>query len=283
MEKGAKHVEVEQPTMSYKLAFLIGGAAFALAAYLMGTVIYEVEIVVSGRQFGATADLAGAIHRIFSDHLVTFIPWVVGNIGLSVTLGYLYDKQVKFRQQAEELRARAEAIAVTDGLTLLYNHRFLIEQLGLGLKRAERQSYLFSVLFVDIDDFKRYNDTHGHLAGDDALRLVALAIKATVRETDIVGRYGGEEMVVIALGSDKEFGAKLAERVRERIERSCPVTVSIGVASFPDDGDQVNDLIKAADAAMYQAKRSGKNRVVVVQSEPVGPVQAVQGNHREEH
>lgn len=240
---------------------LLGGIAFAVLTYVVGTIVYEIEIYISKTDVVSHLDVWGAIRRIFGVHLVTFIPWLIGNIILSQTLGRMYGQQVKFRRKAEELHARAEAMAARDGLTLLYNHQFFVDQLAIELKRTTRQTASLALLFLDIDDFKQYNDTYGHLAGDEVLRAVANATRATVRETDVVARYGGEEIVVLAIASNKEQGVRLAQRIRRKIEQSCPVTVSIGVAAFPEDGDSVNDFIRAADQAMYEAKGFGKNQV----------------------
>lgn len=114
---------------------------------------------------------------------------------------------------------------------------------------------------VDVDDFKQHNDTRGHLAGDDVLREVAVVLRSGVRDTDVVGRYGREEFMIIAAGSDKNQVTVLAERIRKRIEEDPPVTVSIGIAGCPVDGLTAEELIYAADSAMYEAKREGKNCV----------------------
>ncbi len=258
----AQEVQVKQPTLTYKLAFLIGGISFAGITYVIGTWLYEIENLLA-RGEAPVLDYAATLRHVVPEHVTTLIPWLLGTTVLSIGLGYLFDKQIKFRKRAEELQARAELLAVVDGLTQLYNHSYFIEQLGLEIKRTQRHVGIITLLLLDLDDFKKYNDTYGHLPGDELLKRVARTIKATIRETDLAARYGGEEFVVIAQGMDKEQGKILAERLRQSIELSSPVTVSIGVASYPGDGETIEQLIQSADQAMYCAKREGKNRVTV--------------------
>jgi diguanylate cyclase (GGDEF)-like protein len=130
-----------------------------------------------------------------------------------------------------------------------------------------------TLLMIDVDYFKRYNDTYGHQQGDELLRQIAEILRQNIRQSDIAGRYGGEEFAVILPETDKESAAVLAQRLCEVVARTPfpgypggpPVrcTVSIGVASYPEDALTVSDLIAAADTALYRAKRFGKNRVVI--------------------
>jgi diguanylate cyclase (GGDEF)-like protein len=119
---------------------------------------------------------------------------------------------------------------------------------------------------ADLDHFKRYNDTHGHLAGDDILARVAKVLRESTREVDHAARYGGEEFLVMMPETALSDGFQVAERIRARIEAEFsngrPVTVSVGVAEFPTHGASPEDLIASADAALYAAKRTGRNRVV---------------------
>ena len=258
-------------SLSYKAVFFIAGVAFALATtYIVAALVYQAESYRATLDAAPGADFLATATSLLRVRLLAFLPWVLGTIGIFIALGYSFDTQIRLRRKAELLQARAEALAVTDGLTLLYNRTYFIDQLDLEIRRTKRRSYTFSLLFVDIDEFKKYNDIHGHLEGDGALRRVALALKATVRDTDLVARYGGEEFVVIAVGADKHQAAGLAERIREEVLATCSVTASIGVASYPADGATVDDLIKAADVGMYGAKGSGKNRVCIAPDGPGG-------------
>ena len=167
--------------------------------------------------------------------------------------------------------ARLEALAHTDPLTQVLNRRALTIRLASELDRARRYDSVLSLLMIDLDHFKRINDTHGHLVGDDVLRDVAGMLQAAVRSVDLVARYGGEEFVVV-LPETAEGGAiAFAERLRERVEahefRSgerlrLRMTLSVGVATFPSPRvDSGEDLFARADAALYRAKVDGRNQV----------------------
>jgi len=169
------------------------------------------------------------------------------------------------------LYAEVERLAIVDGLTGLYVHRYFQEKLTQEMKRAKVYDEKFSLLMADIDYFKRYNDQFGHLAGDELLRRVSMALKEGVRETDIVSRYGGEEFAIILLHREKEEAEEIAEGLRKRVESmrleveggNTGVTISMGLATFPEDGLSESELIKHADEALYRAKEGGRNRVVV--------------------
>jgi diguanylate cyclase (GGDEF)-like protein len=167
--------------------------------------------------------------------------------------------------QLREGREALERLSVTDSLTSLFNRRRLMELLGAEVRRSQRLSHRFAVLMLDVDQFKTYNDAHGHLAGDHVLVRVAELMRESVREVDVVARYGGEEFVVLMPEAGPQDAATVAERVRRRIaEERFPhrtVTVSLGVAHYPANGDSAEAVIAAADAALYQAKRAGRNRV----------------------
>ena len=163
--------------------------------------------------------------------------------------------------------------AVTDDLTGLSNKRAFTEVADKEAARAQRFSHSLSLLMLDIDDFKKVNDTHGHLVGDDVLRRIGRILQAESRGIDEPARYGGEEFVVALPETGMQGAEELAERVRERIEtepvplaeggEALRVTASLGVASIPDSASDVRSLIAAADAALYAAKRAGKNRVML--------------------
>jgi diguanylate cyclase (GGDEF)-like protein len=172
------------------------------------------------------------------------------------------------------LRARlfeqAERLATTDGLTGLLNHRTFQARLDEHLARAERYGKALSLLLCDIDHFKSVNDTHGHPAGDEVLRGVARTLGREARQTDLVARYGGEEFALVMPETDAAGALVIAERIRERVERTgfetgrgpLRVTLSLGLATFPGDGARRGEIVERADACLYQAKRSGRNRTV---------------------
>jgi len=151
-------------------------------------------------------------------------------------------------------------LAVRDGLTGLFNRRYFNELIKLEFNRLKRTPSFLSLLMLDIDNFKSYNDTQGHQAGDALLKDAAKVFKNSVRNVDIVSRYGGEEFVVILPHTDKKSAQIIAERLRVQTGLFLPATVSIGVATAPEDADDSVQLIEKADGALYQAKKSGKNK-----------------------
>lgn len=168
------------------------------------------------------------------------------------------------------LYEQTRVLASTDGLTGLANHRALIEALDAELERARRYAMPLSMIMIEVDRFKRYNDTYGHLRGDDVLRLVARILEREHRkQIDFVARYGGDEFMVLVPHTTRAGAAEMAERIRRAVEEAplivgreiAAVTVSLGVAAFPEDGDTTVTLIDAADRCMYAAKRAGGNAV----------------------
>lgn len=166
----------------------------------------------------------------------------------------------------------AEERLNTDDLTGVFNHRFLEPALDNELKRASRFSSEFSVMFIDLDNFKSVNDLYGHLSGSSVLVQVANIFKSLLREVDYVFRYGGDEFVIILLGADSDAAIAVAERIRVTINNTklrmengetSQLTVSIGIASYPRHGYDKRALIDVADKAMYQSKQTGKNKVHV--------------------
>jgi diguanylate cyclase (GGDEF)-like protein len=178
-----------------------------------------------------------------------------------------------FLAQHHQLLAELVAAATTDSKTELLNAatwRRLAEHL---LATAARRQLPAALLVLDLDRFKDFNDTHGHLAGDAALRLVGDAITTELRAHDAAGRFGGEEFAVLLLDVDADTAARIADRVRQRVAgiqvdipavpggQSGNVTVSIGIASYPTDGEQLDELVHAGDLALYEAKHAGRNAV----------------------
>jgi diguanylate cyclase (GGDEF)-like protein len=164
-----------------------------------------------------------------------------------------------------------EELADVDGLTGVNNKRYFQKRLGEEVLKADTGMPL-SLLLLDIDHFKIYNDTNGHLDGDDVLRKVGQLLKSSVREDDVVARYGGEEFVVLYPGTGKEDAARLAEGLREAVafqvfpngarQPSGALTISGGVATFPEDAQTGVELVRSADQALYDAKGLGRNRIV---------------------
>ncbi len=161
--------------------------------------------------------------------------------------------------------------AQQDSLTKLWNHGHFQKLLDESLKEAKLTKKPLSLIIMDVDDFKAYNDAYGHQAGDKALEDISAISKTVVRRIDHLARYGGEEFAAVLPGTTKEDAMKMAERLREAIEKGSEeimggtirhkVTVSVGVASYPDDAEEKQKLVYCADGALYEAKRMGKNRV----------------------
>ncbi len=164
--------------------------------------------------------------------------------------------------------AQLYELATKDGLTKLYIRRHLFNLLEAEIKRVERYHHVLSVLMMDIDDFKKVNDTYGHLVGDMVLKEIANAIQKTVRHVDIPARYGGEEFTIVLPETTINNALTIAERLRKKIseisikideENTVRPTISIGAAEYPNAADNMNDLIDAADKALYTSKENGKN------------------------
>ena len=160
--------------------------------------------------------------------------------------------------------------ALRDGLTKLFNKRYLMDRLDSELKFAQRHETSLSLLLIDIDHFKKVNDTHGHLAGDAVLAHIAQLLTRAVRNEDVVARFGGEEFAIILRAIGVDPAVQMAERLRKLVELTSTdfsgtalrATVSIGVAGFPSTAAIVPDaLVEAADQALYRAKHAGRNRV----------------------
>lgn len=169
------------------------------------------------------------------------------------------------RRQLEIRAVELEKRSITDSLTGLMNRGYIEERLIEEMSRANRYRTQMSLLMVDVDNFKSYNDTFGHPAGDVALVLVAKAMKDTLRAADVAARYGGEEFAILLPQTDAAEAASIAERLRQRVERTefprRQVTISVGFAEFTPEFTEPRDWITAADMALYDAKELGKNRV----------------------
>ena len=166
---------------------------------------------------------------------------------------------------------RTQASAIYDELTRLYNYRYFQDRVVSEVRRAQRYDHALTLMMIDADDFKAFNDTRGHLAGNMALRRLASVLRKAVREVDVAARYGGEEFAILLPSTPKLAALKLAEKVRGAVEKAGigrdesgkgkPLTVSIGVASLPGDAGTAEELVGRADSALYIAKSMGKNCV----------------------
>jgi diguanylate cyclase (GGDEF)-like protein len=257
------------------LVLVVGLLLFiGLGAYLLGlTLVRPLD------------RLTGGASKVAAGDLEVDLPVLSGS-----EVGYLTevfnDMVARLRQGREELAAinktlreknkELHELSITDSLTGLYNRKHLMETLDNEVARSKRHKHDFAVLVVDIDHFKEYNDTYGHLAGDDVLSRLAKVFKKSVRSCDYVARYGGEEFILVLPEIGPEDGVKAAERIRKKVVKEefagdgepIQVTVSVGVASYPKDGDEPQAIIRHADTALYKAKESGRNQVVLAGETP---------------
>jgi diguanylate cyclase (GGDEF)-like protein len=171
----------------------------------------------------------------------------------------------RIHAELEQKNLRLVEIASRDGLTGLRNHRHFREALEKQLSMANRLGIPLSVLMIDVDQFKAFNDSYGHPAGDDVLVEVARLLRSSVRDHDVVARYGGEEFAVLSPGTDERASRSMAERLRQAIARyDWPlrsITISLGASTLDRAGEKASDLMEMADRSLYQSKAAGRNRV----------------------
>lgn len=190
---------------------------------------------------------------------------LIARVNTHLRMKELYEALQEKNRQLQEMVNR-------DGLTDLFNHRFFHEHLTREMDRVLRYGGVISCVIIDIDFFKKVNDTYGHQAGDLILKDVAGILQKGIRESDLAARYGGEEFALILLQTEPQTAILISERIRSQIaarpflpvEPALHITASFGIASFPSPGIQAErDLVEAADQALYQAKKGGRNRVVL--------------------
>ncbi len=231
--------------------------------------------VVSRVNSAFTASLM-SLSTYFIYILVSYYAMKFGNLWLEViyplifsifafTCAYIIKYLIKSRDF--ELQYK---LATTDGLTELYNHRYFQEQIRMQVEQSKRYNTSFSLIIIDIDFFKKFNDTFGHQSGDAVLKEVAQTLRRNVRATDIVCRYGGEEMSIILPNTSKEEALLTAQKICERVAskkfklfngKETNVTISLGVSAYPSDGSTAVEIIEVADKRLYNAKNNGRNQV----------------------
>lgn len=216
---------------------------------------------------------ACSIERRYTDgegwHYVLSIDCLPFQSGGKRPLGYLFiARDVTESKVVEE---KLKVMAQRDSLTLLYNHSYIKQRLGMELEKARSNNSGLSFMLLDFDNFKYYNDTFGHPAGDELLRIFSRMLEANLRQEDVIGRYGGDEFGIILTGTCGEKALEIGERIRKAtLELDFPykdylpakaLTISVGIASFPENGNDAAELIRMADEALYNAKRNRKNKV----------------------
>jgi diguanylate cyclase (GGDEF)-like protein len=237
----------------------------ALIAYRLALLIVRpLDRLTAGAAEVARGDLAVDLPAVSGGGEVAYLTRVFNDM-----VARLKDGQAELRNKNEEL-AR---LSITDSLTGLFNRRHLMEAINVEASRSRRNERPFAILMIDVDAFKEYNDTHGHQAGDEVLVQIASILQEVTRDVDTVSRYGGEEFLLLLPETNQNAAIDVAERIREQLKSHAvdgeAVTVSIGVAEFPIDGDGPSKVIAAADAALYRAKREGRD--VVVRAQPIEP------------
>ena len=277
---------------------------------IMVTALNEIEDKIKATEAGADDFVSKPFNKL---ELLTRVKSLL-------RIKQLHDELRAKVRELEQARERLRQLAITDGLTGLYNHRYLKEHLEQELLRANRHQSRVSVVMLDIDHFKKYNDTFGHPAGDTILRTMARLLRDNIRKIDIAARYGGEEFFLVLIETNKNAAVQAAEKVRRLVEAhqfdlandgypaspfaAAPsllgwtpsagasevessvagvmtattveskavtgnhfafnhhLTISMGVATFPDDAVEINQLIEVADQRLYKAKKQGRNQVV---------------------
>jgi len=221
----------------------------------------DMQVRIKGRQFFLLP--LGVEHRIMALLLIE---------GLEVKDCedlYMLISPVAMALRKANLYEHVERISFTDGLTEIYRRAYFMDRVNEELKRSERLGLNFVILMLDLDHFKKCNDTYGHMVGDVVLKDIARVIKENIREIDLVARYGGEEFTVLLPDTDSGAGSYVAERIRMAIEKriivaydeTLAITVSIGISVYPNDSKSVDELVNQADTALYRSKQKGRNMV----------------------
>ena len=182
---------------------------------------------------------------------------------------------IKLNQELVRLYEETRSLSLTDPLTGLSNRRRLLVEIERDIERAKRYGHPLSVIMIDIDHFKRFNDEHGHLDGDRVLIDVARLISGVTRSSDLAVRYGGEEFLILLSETNLENACTLAEKIRGTIEKNTPVTVSLGVSSCRRDTRDYEEFLKDADKALYRAKEKGRNSIETSAAEACSPEKGV--------
>lgn len=187
---------------------------------------------------------------------------------------FTFANQAAIAIQNARLHQKVKQQAITDGLTGLYNFRYIKSRLEEEVKRAQRFKHYLALIMADIDDFKKFNDTYGHPEGNKALKSLANILSSNIREVDIAARYGGEEFIIILPEANREEAEKIAERIRRKVEKcnfgeekdlpGRKLTISLGITSYFQENITPQGLVRKVDQALYRAKGKGRNRVEVI-------------------
>lgn len=255
---------LHQVVVYFFLMGMAGGAVVSYSAHSVATSVAVVTVMLPATVWFALQDQLILRAMAFGG-----VIYMAAAYRASKTLAYFLRRSFQLAHELRIAHERAQQLARTDALTGLMNRRAFYEFADAVLKQALRSERRMSAVMLDIDAFKAINDTHGHLAGDEALKAVAGAIRETVRVSDVAGRIGGDEFAMILPDTGVADAAAMAERLRRRVSdiaiRSGAAevrpTCSIGVAERPGHCESVEGLLAQADNALYRAKHGGRNRV----------------------
>ena len=229
-----------------------------------------VGLVLEKRSMWADTEWFEA-HPVFVDQKISAVLLLAGIHDNDKRMLSLLIGRFLFEIQRVKLYEKIEAIAITDGLTGVYVRRHLLERFEKEVDRSKRFGFKLSFLMMDVDAFKHFNDHYGHLVGDAVLKQVAETIKMNIRELDLVGRYGGEEFGALLIETDASTAFFIAQRIRQAVEErnfkaydeNLKVTISVGCSTYSQKLNSTNLIVDAADSALYQAKKQGRNKVCV--------------------
>lgn len=243
-----------------------------LLALIAGTIVFKVNSVfVSNALFAISLFGYTYLSTLVMDKYNLWI-WLVAPICLAIFI-FVCSYLVKYLLKSRDFETTYK-LATTDGLTGLYNHRFFQDKMKVMIDEAKKENTNFSLIMLDIDFFKKFNDTYGHQAGDRVLRYVADTLKTCVRKDDYVCRYGGEEMTVILNNTKKEQAIFVANKICTTIasktyelasDLNVNITVSLGTSTYPDNGKTASELVSYADNCLYKAKENGRNQVGIIE------------------
>jgi two-component system, cell cycle response regulator len=229
---------------------------------ILVTALNEVEDKIKGIESGADDYITKPVNK----------HELLARVKSLLRIKYLHDQLQEKIKQLEEAKEILRELATKDGLTNIYNYRYFQDALSKEIERARRSNSQFSLIMFDIDFFKNYNDTYGHLAGDDVLRTIGELIKRNIRSIDTAARYGGEEFALIFPQTDKTAGKIVANKIKNLVEHNQfnkditgpngKISISVGVSTYPLNGTTSEELIECADRRLYIAKANGKNQVI---------------------
>ena len=188
-------------------------------------------------------------------------------VGLSACVLYMQDYTLKHEQQVRHSNEKLHSMAIRDGMTGLFNHTFMEELIGDAINRSRRSKTPLSMLMIDVDFFKQINDKYGHNTGDEVLTRLAKLLEGSKRSTDYLGRWGGDELILLLTDTNLQGAVNLAEKLRSQVEKLAfphhsPLTISLGASEYKQ-GDEAKEFMRRADAALYRAKRGGRNRLEI--------------------